>query len=72
MGPVWNLTWLDNSHRFRALIVKDRVGGQGRSFGYKFAANAAFELMDGAELVSRWMNTRLDPLGGISHRETVH
>ena len=37
----------------RALIVKDRVGGQNRSFGYKFAANAAFELMDGAELVSR-------------------
>ena len=37
----------------KALIVKDRVGGQNRSFGYKFAANAAFELMDGAELVSR-------------------
>ena len=37
----------------KALIVKDRIGDQNRSFGYRFAAGTAFEPMDGAELVSR-------------------
>lgn len=37
----------------KAIICKDRIGGNARSFGYKFAADAAFELMDDVELVSR-------------------
>lgn len=37
----------------KALVCKDRVGGSNRSFGYKFSSTAAFELMDGAEPVSR-------------------
>jgi len=37
----------------KATVMKDRIGSNARSFGYKFATDQAFELMDGAEMVSR-------------------
>ena len=38
----------------KATVMKDRIGNNARSFGYKLASeSAAFELMDGAEMVSR-------------------
>ena len=47
----------------KALIVKDRIGGQNRSFGYRFAADAAFELMDGADWSAAVTRNRIHPLG---------
>lgn len=37
----------------KATIVKDRIGGGARSFGYRFGSDTAFELMEGFEMVSR-------------------